>query len=59
MLNKEDLKLIWQMLDNIEDICADTNYWGDDMWTQEEVYKLVDVLQDSVDTILDTLNGGK
>ena len=47
------------MLDNIEDICADTNYWGDDMWTQEEVYKLVDVLQDSVDTILDTLNGGK
>ena len=58
MISNNSLKLIWQMLDNIEDVCADTNYWGDDMWTREEVYKLVDVLQDSVDTILDTLNGG-
>ena len=51
MINKKHLDIIWQMLDNIEDVCADTHYWDDGKWNREEVLNLVDMLQDSVDTI--------
>lgn len=55
MIDNKSLKIIWQMLDNIEDICADTNYWDESAWTYEEVYKLIDVLQEQIDTISDTI----
>lgn len=55
MIKNKYLEIIFQYLDNIEDICADTQYWNDYMWTEENIYDLIDKIRESVDSIEDTI----